>query len=367
MTKDSAAQRIAKLTPLAAVFESFQTGFEPVAPAERALADAVGLTLAADVALAAAHPAQALALRDGFAVRADATQDASAYAPVAIAPAPPRIDLGAAMPAGTDAVAPPETVTAQGEISVPLAPGDGVLAAGADAPAGVLRLAGARLRRVDAAAMRGLGIERVLVRQPRVRVVRTADGAFVRAAAELVAGAIASEGGNAIPDPGPLERTLGAADTDAVVAVGGTGSGGNDASVATLARHGRVELHGIGISPGETAAFGFCGDNRPVLLLPGRLDGAIAAWLTVGRRMLARLCFRLVEEQPFLAELSRKAASPLGLAGVVPVRRRFSQVEPLGSGHIPAHMLARADGWILIPADSEGYPAGTKVPVRPWP
>ena len=29
--------------------------------------------------------------------------------------------------------------------------------------------------------------------------------------------------------------------------------------------------------------------------------------------------------------------------------------------------LARAEGWILVPADSEGYPPGARVVVRPWP
>ena len=42
------------------------------------------------------------------------------------------------------------------------------------------------------------------------------------------------------------------------------------------------------LTPGETAAFGFAG-SRPVLLLPGRLDAALAVWLTLGRRLLARL------------------------------------------------------------------------------
>ena len=27
----------------------------------------------------------------------------------------------------------------------------------------------------------------------------------------------------------------------------------------------------------------------------------------------------------------------------------------------------RAEGWILVPADSEGYPEGARVVVRPWP
>jgi molybdopterin biosynthesis enzyme len=41
--------------------------------------------------------------------------------------------------------------------------------------------------------------------------------------------------------------------------------------------------------------------------------------------------------------------------------------EPLGSGYLSFSALARADGWILVPADSEGYPKGARVAVRPWP
>ena len=29
--------------------------------------------------------------------------------------------------------------------------------------------------------------------------------------------------------------------------------------------------------------------------------------------------------------------------------------------------LALADGWVLVGAGSEGYPAGTEVVIRPWP
>ena len=66
------------------------------------------------------------------------------------------------------------------------------------------------------------------------------------------------------------------------------GSGRNDSSVQTLSREGRLAVHGMAISPGETAAFGFVG-ARPVLLLPGRLDAALSVWLVVGRRLLDRL------------------------------------------------------------------------------
>jgi len=372
MVADSELQRIARLTPLADVLSSFDIGVGPVEPRDEAVAAALGMTLAADVTASASHPEFALALRDGYAVRADATTDATSYTPLPLWPAPPRIGTGERMPADTDAVAALDAVSMQGttmQALAAVAPGEGVLPAGADATPGVvLKMTGARLRRIDVAALLALGIQRVPVREPRLRVMRTGGGEIIGAAAALIAGAIEAEGGIAMPsaESSTLEAALHLEDTDAVVAIGGTGSGANDRSVRALERAGKVAFHGIGITPGETTAFGYVG-ARPVLLLPGRLDAALAGWLTVGRRMLARLAFRLIEEQPFNAGLSRKVASPLGLAEVVPVRRRGFRVEPLASHYLPMQALTRADGWILVPADSEGYQVGTSVPVRPWP
>jgi molybdopterin biosynthesis enzyme len=248
-----------------------------------------------------------------------------------------------------------------------VAPGEGVLAPNADATADLqLRLAGARLRRIDVALLTALGVERVLVRQPRVRVTQAGASDIIRGAATLVASAVASESGIAVTDNSTLEAALNDASADMIVAIGGTGSGRNDDSVRTLARAGTVQFHGIGITPGETTALGFVG-ARPVLLLPGRIDAALAGWLTVGRRMLARRAFRLIEEQPFAAELARKIASPLGLAEVIAVRRRLGKVEPVAQGYLSMQALAHAEGWILVPADSEGYAPGARVVVRPWP
>ena len=134
----------------------------------------------------------------------------------------------------------------------------------------------------------------------------------------------------------------------------------------TTCRCTKFEIAKTELAPGETTALGTVG-ARPVLLLPGRIDAALAGWLTVGRRMLARLAFRLIEDQPFAAELARKVASPLGLAEVIPVRRRLGRVEPVASGYLSLQALARAEGFILVPADSEGYPEGSRVVVRPWP
>lgn len=373
MVADSDIQRIARLTPLADVLASFDLSIGPIEPREEAMPKALGLTLAASAVIAEGQPRAALALRDGYAVRAEATLDASSYAPAPLSPAPPQVSTGDAMPADTDAVATLDAVQMRGALAEALAavaPGEGVLAPDADAAAGLqLRLAGGRLRRIDIALLTALGIERVLIRQPRVRVVAVGTGAVISGAATLIASAIDGESGLALSGSGTLEAGLrddSADSADMVVAIGGTGSGRNDESVRTLARIGQVAFHGIGITPGETTALGFV-DRRPVLLLPGRIDAALAGWLTVGRRMLARRAFRLIEEQPFAAELARKIASPLGLAEVVAVRRRLGKVEPVAQGYLSMQALACAEGWILIPADSEGHAPGSRVVVRPWP
>jgi molybdopterin biosynthesis enzyme len=65
--------------------------------------------------------------------------------------------------------------------------------------------------------------------------------------------------------------------------------------------------------------------------------------------------------------LARKVASTVGLTEVVPVRRNGDNAEPLAMKYLPLSALARSDGWILAPADSEGYAVGAQVQVRPWP
>jgi molybdopterin molybdotransferase len=365
-------QRIARLTPLEAVLARIDALVGPVAPREVAPAAAIGRVLASD-AIVGARPGVALALRDGWAVNCALTQDAGPYAPALLASAI-QIDAGAVMPEGADAVAEIDGVVVRDgrtEAIAAVTAGEGVLPAGADADgASALRQEGQNLHAAAAAALAAAQVSRVRIREPRLRLVRTRPGdPIIDAAAALLAHLIAAAGGVVLDDGadgGGLAEALRRDDADAVVAIGGTGSGRDDTSVATLARLGRVEAHGIALSPGVTAAFGMVG-ARPVLLLPGRLDGALAVWLLLGERMLARLSARRAEPPAVTARLTRKVASNLGLAELIPVRLREGQAEPLGSGYLPLQTITQADGWILVAADREGHPAGTSVMVRPWP
>src|SRR5262245_1289844 len=391
MPIEGETQRIARLTPVDDVVARIAAQVAPVAARQMEVAAAVGRVLAADVAASTSLPIAARALRDGFAVSSEAMADASPYVPVPLAAPSQRVDVGDVLPAGTDAVAPLDAVVARAgrfEAIAAVASGEGVLPAGADMGVGELLLrAGERLRSPDAAALAAAGIEQVAVRVPRIRVVptRAAPDAMLDAACDLIARAIAADGGAAEREGGfqaasdvVVQRASGSVEAsdlaaaladetvDAVVAVGGTGMGRGDASVRTLARLGRAEVHGVALTPGETAAFGFVG-ARPVLLVPGRLDAALALWLVVGRRVLARLCAGNEHAPAAAATLARKVVSPLGLMEVVPVRVRDAHAEPIASGYWPLRVIAQADGWILVSADCEGYAAGAEVMVRPWP
>lgn len=373
MAASEAIQTIPRLTPLADVLVMIDAEVKPVTPRTIDVSAAAGRALASD-AMAPARPASAIALQDGWALSSDETLGASGYAPASVARLPSRVEAGQAMPAGTDSIAPIGAVKVAGglaEVLTPINPGEGVLAAGGDSdPAIPLRRAGERLSATDLAAFAGAGIARVTVREPRLRVLPLRGSGIITAAARLVSADIERRGGAArFDDSGRgLGVAMAAESADAIVAIGGTGSGRNDNTVQVLAREGRLVVHGIALTPGETAAVGFVGAT-PVLLLPGRLDAALAVWLVVGRRMLDRLAAAKStdSEAAETLPLARKVASTVGLAELVPVRRNAGQVEPLASKYLPLSALARSDGWILVPADSEGYSAGSSVQVRPWP
>ena len=363
-------QRIARLTPLPEVLSRIDAMVGAVAPRRIAPARAAGHVLAEDVIEATAVPAGARALRDGFAVTADVISDASSYAAILLT-ASRRVQVGEALPDGADAIAPLDIIVERdGQFAAiaSVAPGDGVLSAGADIGAGtMLGRAGSLVRAADAAALAAAGIAEVVVRAPRICVAAARPGhdAVVAAAVELIASAVAAAGGIGRRSTGDLATALADKDADAIIVVGGSGPGRNDASVRALTAAGRVEVHGVALTPGETAGFGMT-DQRPVLIAPGRLDAALAVWLTLGRQMLARLAGRTEELVGSTVVLTRKHASPLGLSEVVPVRASGGKAESIASSYWPLRVMVEANGWILVPADSEGYPVGAEVVLRPW-
>jgi len=367
-------QRIARLTPLEDVTRRIAECVAPVIPCDiEAAAAAVGATLAHDIAARDPRPAVHLALIDGWAVHAELTAYAEAYTP-ALLTGLREIAVGEPLGTDGDAVAPLDAVTwrgGTGELPTALTSGDGVLPPGTDAGAGeALWLAGHRLRATDVAAMRALGIREARVRRPRIRIARAGQERddIADAIVDWITCAVGADGGEPVPATAGagVDALLAADGVDAVIVTGGTGAGARDGSVQALRRAGVVEAHGIAVSPGETAAFGMAA-SRPVLLIPGRLDAAVAVWLLIGRSLLARLCGSAGNAPFHQSVLTAKIASTVGLTELVLVHRTGDGVVPLASKYLPLATLAHADGWIVVPAASEGLAPGTVVAVRPLP
>src|SRR5262249_58402729 len=126
----------------------------------------------------------------------------------------------------------------------PVTPGEGVLPASADVAAGATLLAAGRsLGGVEIAILTAAGVTHVRVRAPRLRLVRAAPtgDAVIDAVIACIVNAIALEGGisfTAAQDD--LAEALADAAGDAVIVVGGTGSGRPRTTVRTVASIGEV-------------------------------------------------------------------------------------------------------------------------------
>ncbi|HWK86010.1 MAG TPA: molybdopterin-binding protein [Xanthobacteraceae bacterium] len=360
----SASQKIAKLTPLDGVFRRLDALATPVAARRIALARAEHLVLAEDVRLAAASPARAIALQDGHAVSSKDITDAGPYTPVAAKTA--WIEAGEALPDGFDAVLAPDAVNESGEVMEPAAPGDNVWPQAADGEKGsLLSQAGEQLRAIDIAVLESLGVKEVSVRVPKIALVAIRQDR--QPMLSLFSRMIAASGGEAA-NAASLDAALDDESADAVIVLGGSGMGRNDKSVTALAGKGRVEIHGFALKPGETAALGAVGGTRkprPVLIVPGRFDAALAVFAVMGLRLIAKLSgrTRYIVQMPIT--LSRKLASQVGIAEFVPLARTGkNEAEPVATGTLPLSALARSDGWLMVPAESEGYPEGSRVEMR---
>ena len=373
-------QRVTRLTPLDQALATVDALAQPVPPSALRVEAALGRVLAADVLVAQPMPPRPLALRDGWAVSSVLVADAGPYAPVPLSAAPAWVEVGEPLPEEADAVMPPDAVVISAGTAEAVAPavaGDGVLAAGADAgPGASLRRAGQAVRAVDVAAFGALGVMEVTARVPRVRLVAAsvrhdADGtriALIRRAIEADGGAVCGrppEPDNGVAEDHLLAEALAADGADAVIVVGGVGMGWRELAVETLARIGAVAIHGIGMRPGSDAAIGSVG-ARPVLLLPGRHDAALAVYLLVGRRLLARLTGGS-EAPAGRAVLARKIVSTVGMAELVLVRRVPHGIEPIAAEHFPLQAITQADGYVMVPGTSEGYGSGSVVEMRPLP
>ena len=192
-------------------------------------------------------PPHPIALRDGFAVTAAEIADAGPYAPVPLGLTACRVDVGGALPSGTDAVVPLDAIILRGERAeaiAPVAPGEGILSPGGDAaPATALRRAGERLRALDLAVMAATGIADVTIRSPRFALARASSARTpVLNAVKVTLSRCAATAGCMVREASSLAEALSEVQCDAVIGIGGTGSGRRDDAVQDVAALRRMAL-----------------------------------------------------------------------------------------------------------------------------
>jgi molybdopterin molybdotransferase len=360
------------------------------------VAEAIGRVLAEPAIADADIPPSDRSSMDGIAVRAQDTIGASTYNPVnfrLVSPAKEllpfdaaRVDTGQPLPKEADAVVPLDhaSLDAAGgcEIVDAVATGNQVELRGCRAAHGSTLLpAGRQLRPYDIGVLRMAGLAQVLaIRRPKVGVLLTgprrgpamsnadhdANGPLLRA---LVArdGGILVEARRVERDRMALSKALAAPGPDIVFVVGCTGRGPDDCAPAALADAGELAVHGVALNPGETAGFGRTSAGTPVFLLPGAPPACLWAYELLAGRAIRRLAGRN-PAPPFLSTeicTRRKIMSNIGLTEICLVR--FSgtgAVEPMSSVTDADLMAAsRADGFVIIPEGSEGFPEGSSVTV----
>lgn len=344
------------------------------------------------------------AAMDGYAVVAEDTTGASDYNPVrlrVVGQSMPgcsydelvrpqqavRIMTGAPMPKGATAVVPVEYSQAEGEgvcISTTVGSAKHVGRQGEDIRSGETILsAGRRLRPQDVAVVASIGQSQVIVRQrPKVRLMVTGNELVPPGAAKhpyqiyeansfLLRGMVARDGGELesvrfVEDrKDSIREALLAPGADVILVSGGSSVGAEDFAPELVAELGTLAMHGIAMRPSSPTGLGQIG-NSAVVLLPGNPVSCLCAYDFFAGRMIRQLAghaagwtYRMVE-----VPLARKLVSEIGRVDYCRVKLDKCTAIPLAiSGASILSSTTRADGFVVVPAESEGLAAGTSVNV----
>jgi molybdopterin molybdotransferase len=381
------------------------THLAPLASEQLSVPEASGRVLADDVTSTVDVPGFDRATMDGFAVVADSTEGATAYNPIPLTvigdsfPGRPfqasvgvgeavRIMTGAPLPAGGNAVLPAEWTEGTSETGrvsaiAAVSPGKHVGRRGEDVVEGTTVLHRGRvLRPQDLGLLSSIGVGQVsVVRKPRVRLVVTgnellpagspprghciadANGPMLAALAERDGAEVSFP--SLVPDDrGEILKAL-RDDADVIIVSGGSSVGAEDIAPTLLAEAGELWVHGIAMRPSSPTGFGRL-EHRLVFLLPGNPVSCLCGYDFFAGRAIRALGGRAKDwaYRHVVTPLARKISSPIGRLDYVRVRIAEGLADPLATSS--ASILSsttRADGFVIVPADSEGFAQGAEVKV----
>jgi molybdopterin molybdotransferase len=375
------------------------------------LREAAGRVLAQDVSAETAVPAFDRAAMDGYALRGTETFGADAYNPLEFRivgeafpgrPFPQRLEsgqavrimTGAPLPLGADAVLHAEaasettpsdpTSAACLQVSEPVPPGRHVGRRGEDIVEGTTVLkAGRILRPQDLGLLASLGVATVsLVRRPMVSLVITGNELLpagsrpsgyqiVDSNSIMLAALVQRDGGIALEamlirdTREAVSAALLESPADVLLVSGGSSVGLEDHAPQVLAEKGELCVHGVALRPASPTGLGFL-SGKPVFLLPGNPVSCLCAYdLFAGPAIRKRGGRPMALPYPTTKlRLAHKIVSAIGRVDYVRVQIQEGQVEPLATtGASILSSTTKADGFVLVPRDSEGQAPGEEVQV----
>jgi molybdopterin molybdotransferase len=372
---------------------------------------ALGRVLAVDVTSQIDVPSFNRAAMDGYAVFAEDTLGASTTAPILLrlsGSVPigviPHIRLnrgeaisivtGGRMPEGANSVAMIEFTRESGpmvEVSTELHPNENVSRVGEDVSKGVVVLTkGTRLLPQDIGMLSYLGLGQIsVIRKPRVAILST--GNELQRGPELSSGKIpdvnrpvlmsAVQGYGCepvdmgiVPDEYDMIRNRlieGLKAGDVVLVTAGTSVGPGDIvpkAIDSLGSPGML-VHGVAMRPSMPVGLAVI-DGKLVLSLPGYPVSAYLAFLEFFPTIVGHLLESNFLPRPKVeAKLSRRVAGVLGSKTYVRVRVTQTAtgiiadpVRTSGAGILSS--LVRANGFIIVPEQVEGYEENELVNVE---
>ena len=361
--------------------------------------EALGRRTAGPVFAKCCSPLFNAAAMDGIAVRAAATKGASESHPLTLKLGTDYkiVDTGDPVKSPFDAVIMAEDVVEVDEETVQIlasVPGwNHVRSIGEDIVAGEMMLqTGHVIRPVDLGVLLASGNLQVEVfRQPKVAILPTGteiiepkaepqEGDIIDSNSGMFAGQVTEAGG--IPHRLPIveddyekikKPVLDDLEIhDMLVINAGSSAGTEDYTVHILREIGQVVVHGVAMKPGKPVILAMV-KGKPVIGLPGypvsaylafenfavpvlrRLQGETGAWTDpAGCRVQAGISRRMVSSLKHREYVRVKVGKVGGKLVAAPLAR--------GAG--AAMSLVRADGFCIIPQNSEGYEAGETVEVE---
>jgi putative molybdopterin biosynthesis protein len=337
-------------------------------------------------------PSYNAAAMDGIAVKSADTAGASEKSPVVITKENYQVvNTGNVIRDPYDAVIMAEDIVELPDDSVRIitaaTPWQHIRPIGEDVVVGEMILPGAhKIRSIDIGMLLEAGIFQIeVVKKPTVAVFPTGseivepkddvkDGEIIESNSRMLENLIYENGGNAtrfpiIPDEyEQIKKAVSdaAKQFDMVIINAGTSAGTKDFTVSVLRELGEVLLHGVAVKPGKPVILAFV-EGKPVIGIPGYPVSAYIAFENFAVPALQYLGMQSGKLEKIEAVLSKRVVSSLKYQEYVRVKvgkvdGKFIAV-PLARGAGVAMSMVRADGFCVIPQNSEGVEAGETVEV----